>query len=250
MNKQIYGWRAQRPDFRDRVFSPLTPAHVLPTKVDLRPECPPIVDQGQLGSCVANATAAAHEFTQMKQKQVKFPPSRLFIYYNTRAMEGTIKQDAGSIIRDAFKCIAQQGVCDESIWPYNVAKFKNKPTAKCFSYALKHKAMQYLSVTPTLAQLKGCLADGFPFVFGISVYESFESDEVAKTGVVPMPAATEQNLGGHAICAVGYDDSTQMFTVRNSWGTSWGDKGYFYLPYEYLTNANLASDFWTVRVIQ
>lgn len=249
MNNYIYGWRPQRPDFRDRVFTPTTQAHVLPSKVDLRPECPPIVDQGQLGSCVSNATAGAHEFTQMKEKQIKFAPSRLFIYYNCRAMEGTIKQDAGADIRDGFKSISQQGVCDEAIWPYNIAKFKNKPLVRCYKAALKHKAVQYLAVTPTLDQVKGCLADGFPFVFGISVYASFESDAVAKTGVVPMPATNEQNLGGHAIMAVGYDDSTQRFTIRNSWGTSWGDQGYFYLPYEYVTNANLASDFWTVRVV-
>ncbi len=107
-----------------------------------------------------------------------------------------------------------------------------------------------MAVTPTLNELKGCLADGYPFVFGISVYDSFESDEVAKTGIVPIPSPTEQMLGGHCIVAVGYDDATQRFTIRNSWGTEWGDYGHCYLPYEYLTNGNLASDFWTLRIIK
>ena len=109
--------------------------------------------------------------------------------------------------------------------------------------------MQYQRVTQVLLQMKGCLASGFPFVYGFTVYESFESDAVAKTGVVPMPAPTEKVLGGHAVVAVGYDDSTQRFIVRNSWGPGWGMGGYFTIPYAYLTDSNLADDFWTVRLV-
>lgn len=246
--KQVYGWKPQLPDQRDLAFEPVHVPNALPPRVDLRSLCPPVVDQGQLGSCTANAIAAAHEFAQMKQGETAFPPSRLFIYYNERAMEGTVKSDAGAVIRDGFKSISKQGVCDENLCKYIISKFTRKPTVAAYKAALKHKAVQYLAVTPTPDQLKGCIADGFPFVFGISVYASFEN--VGSDGMVPMPAAHEQMLGGHAIACVGYDDAKRVFFVRNSWGSSWGDAGYCYIPYDYLTNADLASDFWTVRVVQ
>lgn len=248
--KRTYGWRKQLSDIRDLIYEPTTSAAALPAMVDLRPQCPPVVDQGQLGSCTANAIAAAHEFAQMKQKETAFPPSRLFIYYNERAMEGTVRSDAGAVIRDGFKSIAKQGVCDEKAWPYIISKFAKKPVKACYTVAAVHKAVQYLAITPTLDQLKACVASGFPFVFGISVYASFESVEVAKTGIVPLPVKGEQMLGGHAIACVGYDDATQRFTFRNSWGTSWADAGYGYLPYEYLTDANLASDFWVCKIVE
>ena len=98
--------------------------------------------------------------------------------------------------------------------------------------------------------MKGCLASGYPFIFGFTVYESFESAQVAQTGHVPLPQEGEQVLGGHAVCAVGYDDANQWFIARNSWGTGWGMQGYFTLPYTYLTSRSLSSDFWTVRVVQ
>lgn len=242
-----FGWKKQLADHRDFCFSPLHTSRTLPPSVDLRPQCPPVVDQGQLGSCTANAIAAAHEFAQMKQLEKAFPPSRLFIYYNERAMEGTIKSDAGAVIRDGFKSISKQGVCDEKLCKYNIAKFAIKPSSKAYKEALKHKAVQYLAITPTIDDLRGCLADGLPFVFGISVYASFEN--VGADGLVPMPLKDEQLLGGHAITCVGYDDATRRFTVRNSWGPSWADKGYCYFSYDYLTNGNLSSDFWCCKLV-
>jgi C1A family cysteine protease len=243
-----FGWKPQKPDIRDYKFSPLTTATVLPPRVDLRPLCPPVVDQGQLGSCTGNAIAAAHHFAQLKQGEKAFAPSRLFIYYNERVIEGTVKQDAGAEIRDGFKSIAQQGVCRESCWQYNISKFARKPPKSCYTQAAKHKAVQYLAVTPTLNQLKGCLADGYPFVFGFTVYASFE--DIGSDGLVPMPTLSEQMLGGHAVAAVGYDDGMQRFIVRNSWSAAWGDGGYCYFPYPYLTNAQLSGDFWTCKLVQ
>jgi C1A family cysteine protease len=178
-----------------------------------------------------------------------FTPSRLFIYYNERVIEGTVNSDSGAQIRDGIKVVVKEGDCPESEWPYNIAKFTNKPSASCYKDARKHRAVQYQRLVQNANQLKGCLASGYPFVYGFTVYDSFESQQVAKTGIVPMPAPGEQVLGGHAVVAVGYDDSQQRFIVRNSWGTTWGMKGYFSVPYAYLTDANLSSDFWTVRMI-
>ena len=206
-------------------------------------------DQGQLGSCTANAIAAALEFDQMKEKQQVFMPSRLFIYYNERVMEGTVNEDSGAQIRDGIKSVAQQGDCPETLWPYDITKFAVKPPAQCYQQALKFKALQYQRLSQILNQLKGCLASGYPFVFGFTVYSSFESQQVAQTGHAPMPSPPEASVGGHAVMAVGYDDSQNWFIVRNSWGVGWGMQGYFTLPYAYLLEQNLANDFWTIRIV-
>jgi C1A family cysteine protease len=247
-----FGWIPDLPDARDHLYSaPVAVMGAMPTKVDLRPSCPPVFNQGQLGSCTANAIGNAHRFDQLKQNKGKsFAPSRLFIYYNERDMEGTVGEDSGAMIRDGIKSIAQLGVCDEKDWPYVITKFTNKPSATCYQDALEHQALSYQRVTQTLTQLKGCLASGYPFVFGFTVYESFESAAVAKSGDVPLPSDGEQVLGGHAVLAVGYDDSKLRFIVMNSWGTDWGKKGFFTMPYSYLTDANLADDFWTVRIVE
>jgi C1A family cysteine protease len=248
---QHYGWIPDLPDQRDYLYA--APAHVLkvlPTSIDLRPGCPPVYDQGQLGSCTANAIAGAIEFDQIKQKLAQiFVPSRLFIYYNERAIEGTINSDSGAMLRDGIRSVAIQGVCPESEWPYIISQFTIKPPQQCYQDALAHKVTLYQRIIPTLSQLQGCLAAGYPFVFGFVVYESFESDTVAKTGVVPMPHYGEQILGGHAVLAVGYDNMQKTFIVRNSWSDQWGDKGYGYMPYAYLTNPQLAADFWTIRLV-
>jgi C1A family cysteine protease len=246
-----YGWIPDLPDQRDFAYAvPPRIASSLPPSTDLRSACPAVYDQGQLGSCTANAIAGAIEFDRMKEQLTPdFVPSRLFIYYNERAMEGTITTDSGAQIRDGIKSVGSQGVCPETQWPYTIANFAEQPAAKCYQDALLCKAILYQSVAQDLNQMKGCLADGYPFVCGITVYASFESDAVATSGQVPMPASNEAVIGGHAIAAVGYDDSQQRFIMRNSWGTGWGLQGYFTIPYAYLTNANLASDFWTIRIV-
>lgn len=252
--KKMYGWRPDLPDHRDFVYgAPLTHAQ-LPPSVDLRGGCPPVYDQGELGSCTANALSAAFDFDLKKQTGKGFlTPSRLFIYFNERFIEHTVSDDAGAMIRDGVKTLRKQGVCAESLWPYddaNPGPFQQKPPSACFKAGLEHQLVVYRRVPRVLRTMKGCLADGYPFVFGFTVYESFESPDVAKTGTVQMPKPSESALGGHAVVAVGYDDESQRFMVRNSWGVDWGLKGYFTMPYGYLLDGDLADDFWTLRSVE
>lgn len=251
--RATHGWLPDLPDHRDHLYA--APPRViakLPGAVDLRKNCPPVYDQGQLGSCTANSIGAAVQFEQMKQKKKSFVPSRLFIYYNERAMERTINSDAGAQIRDGIKSVNKIGVCPETMWPYDDGKkkFMEKPAAGCYKEAGKNQVVSYQRVTQTLMQLKGCLADGFPFVFGFSVYDNLYNDKVTKTGQLGLPATGDKSEGGHAVMAVGYDDKHQWFIIRNSWGKNWADKGYFYMPYAYITNSNLADDFWTIRLVE
>jgi C1A family cysteine protease len=247
-----YGWIPDHPDPRDHSYA--VAAGVLAkiaSSVDLRSQCPAVYDQGQLGSCTANAIAGAIEFEMMKQGMENvFTPSRLFIYYNERVMEGSVDSDAGAAIRDGIKSVGDQGDCPEEEWPYDVSKFADAPPQSCYDDAVQHKALLYQSIDQNLSDMKGCLATGYPFVFGFTVFSSFESQEVANTGNVPLPSPDEDQLGGHAVMAVGYDDDDKVFICRNSWGPGWGDAGYFYMPYSYLLDDNLADDFWTIRLVQ
>lgn len=253
MNRKIkhYGWTRDLPDNRDYLY--VAPPQILanlPPSVDLRPQCPPVYDQGQLGSCTSNAIAGAVEFDLIKEQQKRiFVPSRLFLYYNERVMEGTQDTDSGAEIRDGIKSVASQGDCPEDLWPYDISKFAVKPPAQCYQSAKQYEAVKYQRLQQDLNQLKGCLASGYPFVFGFTVYSSFESQQVATTGHASMPQPGEEVVGGHAVVAVGFDDSQQWFLVRNSWGTSWGMNGYFTMPYTYLLDQNLSSDFWTISVV-
>lgn len=246
-----YGWIRDLPDVRDFLYSaPLNRyPQGLPPSIDLRADCPPVYDQGQLGSCTANAIGGAIEFDQGKQGTKEFMPSRLFIYYNERVMEGTVNQDSGAPVRDGIKSVVTLGAPPESDWPYDIQDFAQKPPVIAYSDAKQDLVTSYSRVAQNLLQMQGCLAEGYGFVFGFTVYQSFESQEVADTGIVPMPASGEKVMGGHCVMAVGYDDTKRFFTIRNSWGASWGIKGYCLMPYEYLLNSQLASDFWTIRSV-
>lgn len=249
------GWLRQLPDQRDFPYAPMGATVLsLPQKVDLRPGGPPVFDQGDLGSCTANAIATALQFNQLAYQGPNFTPSRLFIYYNERAMRGWEDFDSGAYIRDGFKSIAQQGAAAEGrpgssgSWEYDISRFRQKPSPQSYNHALNHQAITYYAVAQTPTSIKGALAEELPVVFGFSVYSSFY--DVGSDGLVPMPRYTEQLLGGHAVTLVGYDDTTRRYIVQNSWGTHWGDKGFCYMPYDYVHNASLADDFWVVETAE
>jgi C1A family cysteine protease len=246
-----YGWLVDRPDQRDHYFAASTHELLkLPVSIDLRAQCPPVYDQLALGSCTANAIAGALEFDQGKQNEPEVTPSRLFIYYNERKMEHTIASDAGAAIRDGIKSVNVLGACDETLWPYDISQYMALPPRVCYLEAMKHRSVSYQRIPQSLSQMKACLASGYPFIFGFTVYESFESDAVAQTGIVPMPGPAESTIGGHAVLAVGYDDAPGWFYCRNSWGSNWGMAGYFMMPFSYLLSHQLASDFWVIRTVQ
>jgi C1A family cysteine protease len=229
----------------------------LPKRVDLRPGCPQVFNQGGIGTCTAHAVAAAVAYERRLQGTRAMVPSRLFIYYNERMLTGQRSLRCVVRLRDAIKAVAKRGACPESHWPYrqHPTALRARPPKKAFEAARNCKIIEYHripggSLQPAifLRHLKQCLADGCPFLFGVTLYESFETEKVKKNGIMPIPDTRhEENKGGHAVMAVGYDDRRQAVLVRNSWGTDWGLKGYFWMPYKIITNRRLAYDFWTVR---
>ena len=242
-----YGWRPDLPDFRDDDYMfAAAPGLVYPATVDLRSQMPPIYNQSKLGSCTGHGIAAAIQYDRMKQGLDNWTPSRLLIYLMERMKEHTVSLDAGARIRDGVKCVAKLGTCDEKLWPYDISKFNVMPPQSVFEEAKEHPALAYRSVA--FSQIDGALASGFPVIYGVSLYSSFESDQVAKTGIVPLPVVGEKLLGGHCMLLAGYLDNGETKISRNSWGEEWGDKGYCYIPDSYLER--LARDCWIVTVVQ
>lgn len=239
-----YGWRPDLPG-RYPTFAAVHHPHIetLPTKVSLLDKMPPVFDQGQLGSCTANALLGAMGFLHPG-----FIGSRLQLYYGERLIEGTVNSDAGAAISDGVRVLQQQGVAPEAEWPYDISRFAHPPAAKAVADAPAHKITSASKLQP--ADFKQCLAAGFPFVLGFTVMESFESAKVASTGLVPLPDYDEQVLGGHAVCVIGYDEHSpggDCYLVQNSWGTGWGMQGRFWVPCAYFEHEDLASDAWTLR---
>lgn len=238
------GWRPDLPDHRDyAALEPHVPA--IPKAVDLSEFAGPVLDQGQLGSCTAHGVAGVLEWLDRKTGKPVDMVSRLYQYYNTRAMEGTIQSDSGGTIRDAVKAAATWGECPERLWPYDIQKFATEPPALCYRAASRDVALRYWRVRTTPFPGAQCMAAGFPVVFGFVVYESFM--DIGADGIASMPEPGERQAGGHCVWTLGYDLGTRLVRCRNSWSSSWGDGGDFFLPIEYVANPQLASDFWTIR---
>jgi C1A family cysteine protease len=237
------GWKPDLPDQRDYTY-PLPKRLYLPKFIDLRAGCSPVEDQKALGSCTAQAIVGDREY-RLGTAEPLVNLSRLFVYYYERQLEGTVAYDSGASLRDGIKVLAKYGVCPESFWPYRIKDFTRQPTNQCMLAAVSRKITSYRRLN-TLQEMRHCLAQRSPFVFGFTVYQSFESAAVAKTGIANLPGPGEQILGGHAVLCVGYDDSTKRFLCRNSWGRTWGQHGYFTLPYAYLESRDLSDDFWQI----
>ena len=240
----IFNVKIDRMDPSKLQLRPETRAIRLPSVVDLRSRLPPIYNQGNLGSCTANALVAAFAY-----KSPGFMGSRLFLYYNTRKMINTIQEDSGAYLCDGVACLQSSGLCSEAKWPYVISRFTVQPTTQCYTEGHRHRAITVFNINNTMSSMKNCLNSGVPFVVGFAVYASFETNAVARTGMVPMPRPNEALLGGHAVLICGYTDTKQCWIARNSWGKSWGDRGYFYLPYAYLLDPNLSSDLWSITAV-
>uniref|UniRef100_A0A6A7FZX3 Xylellain. Cysteine peptidase. MEROPS family C01A n=1 Tax=Hirondellea gigas TaxID=1518452 RepID=A0A6A7FZX3_9CRUS len=255
-SNHYYGWNRDRPDERDHIFR-VTLKQVKSASeekmVDLRERCPKVYDQGALGSCTANAIGGAFEFDLLRQQLGDFIPSRLFIYFNERVIEGSVSYDAGAEIRDGIKTINKDGVCHEADWPYDISKFTEKPPKDCYLSAKGNLCLKYSRVSQKVESLKAVLVhERIPIVFGFAVHESFEDPKVAETGRMPMPGSEDEDpiLGGHAVAVVGFNEEERVFIIRNSWGGSWGDSGYFYMPYDFISNPDECSDFWVVKYVE
>lgn len=248
------GWKRDLPDRRDQRFKLANVLEEqLPKVASLRSKMPPVNNQGKLGCCTAEAICGMLHYRELTDDNTRLvKPSVLFQYYNTRVLEGTVKEDAGASIRSAVKAAAKYGMCADINWPFEPSKYKVKPNKRCYDQARPWKAVSYARIDtgPQLGYLlKYNLTRGNPIAFGAALYAGIENDLVTRSGFIPYPKEDERSLGGHAMLIVGYDDDRSLFEVRNSWGNQWGDNGYGMLPQKYVLDSDLAADFWTVFAV-
>ncbi len=260
------GWVRDEPDIRDHVAlrdEEIVDAAALPATFSLRPEMPPVLDQGDLGSCTAHGTTTAVRFDRIAQKLPDVDLSRLFVYYQTRLMEGDVSQDAGGQVRDAIKSINLYGVPVESDWPYVESRFAQKPPAKAYTDGKLNLSLSYARVTHSAAAVKTMLAvKKRPVVFGFTCYAGLQSQDTAESGILPLPSGA--SIGGHCTAVEGWTNDlpsvlkgapaatagTDFYEIRNSWGEDWGDAGNFWMPAKYFLNASLVSDLWSIQSVE
>jgi C1A family cysteine protease len=257
-----YGWTPDVPDFRDykatNVLAGLQPVPPGTSRFSLRSLSPePPWNQGNIGSCTGHGVAFLVQFERKRQGLPDFRPSRLALYYGGRVLGNTVAEDAGAQIRDVMKCTATIGAGPESLWPYDTAQFAAKPHQAYLDSALLELTTEYLSNPRDLNTIKRGIYNGYPIVMGFSVYESFESDAVTHSGMMPMPQRKEQLMGGHCVVWTGWDDALVMpntaelgaLETRNSWDITWGDAGHFWMPYAVSQERDMSTDFWSMRMI-
>lgn len=248
MTNYKLGCLAALPDHRDFVYKATPPPH-FPPSLDLRPSFFSVWDQGQIGSCTAHAIGAQFRYRLIKENLVGWMPSRLQIYYDSRALEGTIASDSGAQMRDVYKTLNLVGTGEEKFWPYDTSKFRQRPNQLVYGSAKHshHKAVQYHKALNPDVDWKVALMAGLPVAIGFVVYASFF--DTGSDGMMKMPASNESQEGGHAVLIVGWNDGNQAWIVRNSWAASWGDQGYFYMPFSFARNSNYVFDAWVLQLV-
>lgn len=246
-----YGWKKDKEDSRDRLFHLPRLQQLILDKVDMEPKMSPIYDQGSTSSCTGNATAAAFDHVHLDQFGKFLYPSRLQIYLEGRRYEDSVGEDCGAMIRDVIKGIVKKGCVPESMWPFVEENVTKEYPETLLVEAEKHQAISYYRIPDgNLDMMLQTLSAGHPIVFGMVIFNSFETSEVAKTGIVNMPVRGDGAIGGHAVVLVGYDKATERFKVRNSWGKDWGQNGYFTAPFQYISNSGLCNDFWVLTKVE
>ena len=261
-SRRHYGHLRDSPDARDikRRYGTGEIPHIDKHPVaDLRGYLYHVYDQGDLNSCTANVVCAAYGVVLQKKAAMMnhvfydFDPARLFVYYNSRGHHPDMTVDTGATLRNSLKVMRSFGVCRESFWPYQELQFSKKPLSASYQDAMGNNITEYESLVQDIDQFRACLHEGFPFAFGFEIYED-SFDRITRNGLMPIPSdaeiASTTDLETHAALAVGYDDNTRHITVLNSWGDSFGDKGYFYMPYDYITDPDRAFDFWKIAEVE
>ncbi len=247
--KERCGWMPDHPDHRDKVYAMSGPVIALPAHATLAAGLPPVYNQLQTSSCTGNSSCGLFDYTYKEEHKKFMFPSRLFPYYNARVVEGSVRSDSGAMIRDVIKSFVTKGVCVETSWPFRENKVTAKPTAKCYSDALKMEAKEYQRLdNKNITMLKTSIVHGDPFVFGLSLFDNMSLID-GTNNLLSVPDKSAEFLGGHALLCYGYDDFVKAFLVRNSWGAEWGKDGNFMVSYDYMTNPELADDFWTIKKV-
>jgi C1A family cysteine protease len=237
--------RRNSNDFSASRFS----AAEMPEIIDLRPFMTTVENQYDSNSCTANAMAGAYEYLENRLYGQATDVSRLFIYYNARALDDSTQEDEGTYLSNCVKVVRKYGACAEEIWPFQLGQIKEKPPKAAYKDGVRFRIEDAASVAVDLDTMRACLAEGYPFVFGLQLFESFTGSG-GNGGLVPMPdIENETHNGGHAMLCVGYSDSDQVFVVRNSWGPEWGDGGYCYVPYAYMADPDMTADCWVIRQV-
>lgn len=250
MSEFKLNWKPSPYDSRD--LETERPLKLTAVKIPVKFELPiqvPIYDQKTLGSCTSNSGCVCYRY-EVRERLKDFEPSRLFLYYNTRVLEGTQNEDSGAYIRDVFKSLSKSGLAAEKTWPYDINKFTQQPPTEAFDEGRKHLVTKYAKVKQTRLDIQSVLLSGACVSFGFTVYESFMSGKWAsKTGKMPIPKKGEEILGGHAVTIIGWDNRRKSFLIQNSWGESWGQNGKFWMPYTFLLDSDMANDFWCIEEI-